>query len=326
MNKALLLTTSASAIEGAYHTNFHRLQRSLDAGRSNWARTESAADADVILFTDPTDSLLRDVRQHSLYQAYRDKVLVNCDHDVSYPLVPGLYTSLRRGRFNPRWSEGGCYVKVLDHDWITPTPLRAQQAKPISFVGTFDNHKSRQRLARINRSELFVRDTSDDAARRNAQPFAVYEAWWHEYAQVLHNSVFILCPRGFAPSSYRIFEAMKAGRVPVIISDDWVAPVGPAWEQFSLRVKERDIERVVDICMENVGRATEMGRLAEQAFADFFSLEACAATILDRCMAIKRSIADGYRAAQVQATACGLTDLPMLRRTLAPAVKRLIVR
>ena len=119
---------------------------------------------------------------------------------------------------------------------------------------------------------------------------------------------------------------MKAGRVPVIISDDWVAPVGPDWEQFSLRVKERDIEQVADVCVANLARAEDMGRLAEQAFADFFSVNACGTTVLDRCLAIKQAISADYRGTQLCAAARALTDWPMVRSTLGPVAKRLILR
>ena len=40
---------------------------------------------------------------------------------------------------------------------------------------------------------------------------------------------------------------MKSGRAPAIVSDDWEPPAGPDWESFSVRIAERDIERVPEI-------------------------------------------------------------------------------
>ena len=37
---------------------------------------------------------------------------------------------------------------------------------------------------------------------------------------------------------------MRMGRVPVILSDDWVEPIGPSWEKFSIRIRERDVDRI----------------------------------------------------------------------------------
>ena len=40
-------------------------------------------------------------------------------------------------------------------------------------------------------------------------------------------------------SSIRIFEMMEAGIAPVIMSNNWLPPVGPSWEEFALFVPER---------------------------------------------------------------------------------------
>jgi hypothetical protein len=37
---------------------------------------------------------------------------------------------------------------------------------------------------------------------------------------------FIACPRGYATLSIRPFETLKAGRVPIIVADSYVAPEG----------------------------------------------------------------------------------------------------
>lgn len=323
MHKVLLLSTNEDAIRGDFWTNLHRIKRSLLSPRSMWSQAASPEEADIVLFTDTTDPLLRDVRSHQVFHAHREKVMVNCDHDVVFPLVPGLYTSLRaQARHDPRWSAGGFYVKVVDHDWIQPRAIDGSEPFLCSFVGSFVTHPLRMRLAAIVRPDVFVRDTTADAGRGYGQSTEVYDAWKREYAKNLADTTFVLCPRGVAPSSYRIFEAMKAGRVPVILADDWVAPVGPTWNEFSLRVKERDLERVADICATSVGRASEMGRLAQQAFADFFSVDTCATTILDTCLAIKQTIGTEYRRVRLSAAVRGLTDLPMVRKAVVPAGKR----
>ena len=53
----------------------------------------------------------------------------------------------------------------------------------------------------------------------------------------------MLCPRGQGTSSIRLFEAMRMGIAPVIISDKWIGPKGPEWESFAVFVKEKDISR-----------------------------------------------------------------------------------
>lgn len=91
---------------------------------------------------------------------------------------------------------------------------------------------------------------------------AVAESLWHRmddptasepklaFAAHTRSCRFILCPRGNGVSSVRLFEAMEAGRVPVVISDRFVPPADPAWKGCVLRVREQDVARLPDILRE----------------------------------------------------------------------------
>ena len=62
-----------------------------------------------------------------------------------------------------------------------------------------------------------------------------------EYAETLRRSRFFVCPRGNGVGSVRLFETMKAGRVPIIVSDSYVLPVGVDWSSCSVQVAEKDV-------------------------------------------------------------------------------------
>ena len=90
--------------------------------------------------------------------------------------------------------------------------------------------------------------------------------YWEEFGA----SKFILCPRGLGSSTIRVQEAMQAGRVPVIIAIDWVAPTGPAWEEFSLRVPEGLVSDIPALLAAREGDAAEMGRLARAEWERYY--------------------------------------------------------
>jgi hypothetical protein len=112
--------------------------------------------------------------------------------------------------------------------------------------------------------------------------------YWRRYGEISKASKFILCPRGMGTSSVRLFDTMRMGRVPVIISDQWVEPQGPCWEKFSLRVPEADFARLPALLEEHEAVAVEMGLLARAQWEEWFSERVCFHRVVEWCLDIKR--------------------------------------
>ena len=68
-----------------------------------------------------------------------------------------------------------------------------------------------------------------------------------EYVQDILLSKFVLCPRGWSPATYRLFEVMELGRCPVIISDDWVPIDGVPWQDCCLVIRQKDVASCANI-------------------------------------------------------------------------------
>jgi len=69
-----------------------------------------------------------------------------------------------------------------------------------------------------------------------------------------------------------LFDVMAAGVTPVLLSDDFALPPGPAWDTFLIQVRERDIAKLPEILEPYLESAAERGRLARQAFDKYFSI------------------------------------------------------
>lgn len=322
---ACIVSTNARAHAGDWWTNYSRLQKSLNSHRTRWREASSPENADVILFTDSTDLWLTDVRSHPVYRQFMDRVFVSCEHDLALPSVPGVYTSIYRGRHNQRWTAGGFYVKVSAHDQIQPTPVSGAERYLGSFVGSCENHPVRASLLPLASETILINDVVSTASPRSQlgkEPFQDGDT----YALTLRESAFILCPRGVAPSSYRIFEAMKAGRVPVVISDRWVPPVGPDWSAFSIQVNEDAVSTLPTLLESKRHLAPEMGALAASAYAEYFNADTCAGTILDQCLTLKMAINGAFARERIREYIGSLTRWQMLRSVVGPMAKRRIHR
>jgi hypothetical protein len=116
------------------------------------------------------------------------------------------------------------------------------------------------------------------------------------YADLCANSKFILCPRGIGTSSLRLFETLQAGRVPVIVSDDWVPPRGPDWPRFAVFVAEDRIADIPAVLEAEEEHWAQKSALARQAWEDFFAPDTLFHYFISSLVALDRTPALTWRA------------------------------
>lgn len=222
--------------------------------------------ADVILFVQchVVDWRLEAILAHPIARRYWGKVMVYDERDRPWLSFPGAYVCAPARTFDERRQRAASYVHV-------PEAAGASARDPdllFSFVGSA--------TARCRRSLLELRHP--DAIVEEVRDFMFWDSDAPGYAQrrdryrdVLARSRFVLCPRGRGTSSFRLYEALAAGRVPVIISDEWVAPEGPNWSAFSLRVRESQIGGLEELLEHRTSDWAAMSKAATEAYEAYFS-------------------------------------------------------
>jgi FkbM family methyltransferase len=68
-----------------------------------------------------------------------------------------------------------------------------------------------------------------------------------DYHQILAESTFSLCPRGYGKNSFRIMESIYQGSIPVYISDEFILPHNIDFEKYGVIIKESDIDNIDEI-------------------------------------------------------------------------------
>jgi Exostosin family len=252
------------------------------------------AEADLVLFVEvSTDAgaYFERVRSHPLYRTFREKTYLFSSTDKFVPLLPGIYASLERSWFHPEWTRPGHYLGVRERGELRYQPRPVRPSYLFSFVGSTATHPLRRHLLRLKHPAGLLLDSSGD---EYGLPSAEYE---RRYARILRQSAFVLCPRGGGTSTFRLFEAMMLGRVPVIVSDEWVPPEGPNWESFSVRVREAEIEMIPAMLAERQAEAEAMGVAARAAWLEWFSETTSFHRIIESCLQLAASSASrgGYR-------------------------------
>ena len=205
------------------------------------------------------------IGKHPLVLRYPEKCYIWSYEDHPFTYLPGLYVSMPREFFDPRLHRAFRYFHTNAERF--PVPPERERDLLYNFVGGATSPIRRDIFGLPPRADAVVQEKLTYNAVRWADDEAV-----RGYIELLSRSKFTLCPAGSGTSSYRLFEALRAGSVPVIVSDRLVLPEGPDWARCSVRVPENEIA-TIPARLEAVQDVGAMRAAALKAHADFFSME-----------------------------------------------------
>ena len=284
MTRVYLANVDPSADLGHWASAYAALDRSaaLTAGRVGadaCVRVDTPAQADVVLLlgTLRRDWWAMELRTHPARRDAAGKAVRFSTADREVAWMPGLYTSLTTSRAMPGL-QGGFYPHAAFVRWVpdaTPLTRRPGGSDPwlYTFVGAAGNHPIRMELAQLADPDGLFVDTTQHPGARTGAPEAAYADYHRQYAETLSRCRFVLCPRGVGPASIRVFEALRAGRVPVILSDTCVLPRGPCWNDCSIRVPEADVRHVPTLLRTREADWPEMAAAALLAWSTHFAAD-----------------------------------------------------
>jgi hypothetical protein len=210
-------------------------------------RVSSIDDAEFIIETSHAHSFAGgrvftvDPRSH--YRTHPENTFAWDQDDRPTGRLPGLFCSLSRRLASPMRHRGFCYplrinclvqeCSPADAKFLfgfsgnVTSPLRARLFSELA--GAAQKHQALLRKTESIFTRIYNSQTDVERAR---------------FVDDLRQCRFILCPRGNGLSSIRLFEAMEAARVPVIISDAIVLPQCVDWSKCAIIVQERNIAQI----------------------------------------------------------------------------------
>jgi hypothetical protein len=154
----------------------------------------------------------------------------------------------------------GAHSNILD-------PIRTI---PMSFVGSVTHMLRQHLLMSVNGKPgllIQVDEWQENVSQQKSENFK----------QITQNSMFSLCPRGYGATSYRLYEAIQLGAVPVYVSDKHLLPWNDEldWESFCVIVKPHEIQRVLDMTF-GMGnkKFRKMQQNLDTLWEEYFSIEA----------------------------------------------------
>lgn len=257
---------------------------------------DNAEAADIILIGNVREENWgQKILRHPLINRWPEKCFSLSDQDHPLILNRGIYASGKKSPFNAGRVRSGsysAYPKKFQNPFEQAHQPVAEDGNTkihlFSFIGR-NSHAVRTRLfgmtftrpdiAIENSANFDLWDGSDSPAKTDRQKY---------YFETLIRSKFALCPRGAGTSSLRLFEALRLGIAPVIVSDQWIFPEGPRWQDFAIVVEEKRIHEIEAIVMEREQDHERMGRLARECHLEFFADGNYFDYVVGQCLEMKR--------------------------------------
>ncbi len=231
--------------------------------------TENPQEADIILILDINFTYYH---QHGLLHQYLDKCYAIEDADKPYCVIPGLYASAPASFLHKHRFRGCCYLfeRLQCNTFLDSSDDSSEKKYLFSFVGgSTSNVRKRLFKMKFQRSDILIRYSSGYNHWDKKHPHR--EVMQKSYVDTIRCSKFVLCPRGVGLGSIRIFEVMELGVAPIIISDKWLLPRGPNWDEFALFMKESELKYILEIAERHALEDEARGRLARKAWEEYFS-------------------------------------------------------
>ncbi|RYZ25200.1 MAG: hypothetical protein EOO10_18900 [Chitinophagaceae bacterium] len=241
-------------------------QAILDSGRAEEVSSPDKADAIIIQESNEykdhryINKLLAD----RFVGNYIDKIFTISEDDSATGVFRGLYASIPKKRFDKRFHRAVPYIRFANEYVFS----NLQEGEAEYLAGWFGNIKSNP-----IRKQLVEKWKSDPA-------FSIKhtQSWYNhkddekkDYVSLVLSTKFSLCPAGWAPPSPRIYESMALGRCPVIISDDFVRPQGPLWDEFALFYPESCVTKIDVFLRKHEAQFQQRGQKAKENWEKFFA-------------------------------------------------------
>lgn len=150
----------------------------------------------------------------------------------------------------------------------------------VSFVGSRMSHKCRAEsfdsVKETPQIKSYILDSGLHWGKIENTPIG--EMWRNLFIASLTESKMVLSARGGGLSSYRFFEAMSAGRVPILLADDWELPHKDLieWDKCMIQIPESEARKAGSFLADYLSKTTnrklaEMGMYAYAAWHSYLA-------------------------------------------------------
>jgi hypothetical protein len=139
-------------------------------------------------------------------------------------------------------------IGIIPFNTLSTDPVFNHNARPFlySFLGqTTHQYLPSTHIRNRMKSIPIQKDTliTSKLTKRQKNDLKKNYITKNDYELLARNSVFTLAPAGFGRWTYRFFQAIQWGSIPVLLSDDYIKPFGSVipYDTFCITIPEKEV-------------------------------------------------------------------------------------
>ena len=181
------------------------------------------------------------------------------------------------------YSAGGNYAKGIPIPLICskmPSSVLSESKKSIlcSFVAS-NTHSVREKVVEYCQKHNVFYVSS------KTWKYDVNKTEFESYVDIIKKSIFTICARGYGKQSYRFYEALQMGSIPVYVYDN--EPYLPFsneinYNDFAIVLNVDDIDKLKDILLSKTEEDIQsMVRKGKEIYDKYFTLDKVTSKVID---------------------------------------------
>ncbi len=266
-NLLIAFTSGAYNPSGELHgwaSNLYNMYCKLAQRSSHVVITDCPSVADYILFVDAhfvrNESYSRLVRDSVYFRDFPEKVFVYNQSDNPRLGLPGLYVSMPKQLYSREYMRSVPYMHYELDRFDLGEFRSCTKVLNSSFIGDRNTSSVRQRMFESKLEYVSMTDTHhfgfhDYSSKRKSEDELLLHT--RNYCANVAKSIFSICPRGYGTSSFRLFESLMLGTIPIVLSDDFVPPDYLGQSNYFFQLAEKRVSHLDKFVLQcNVSRSS----------------------------------------------------------------------
>ena len=97
----------------------------------------------------------------------------------------------------------------------------------------------------------------------------------NNFKSIISTSYFSICPRGYGPTSFRLYESLALGSIPIYVSDEFILPFNEIidWNNMAVLIKPNEVKKIPKIIKSilDTEKYNEMLNYGQHCFEKYFN-------------------------------------------------------